>query len=717
MDKKISEETNGTPAVGTDELRIRRGSNNFKLALNAILALFKADADVSHAIGYAHSHINATALANVSGTNTGDEDATSIKSKLGITTLSGSNTGDQDLSALISSMHTRQHAVTSASDHAAASSGDYGKFLRANLTTGTLEWAMITGGSTNFSKLLIVDPNGNDSTGTKGDISKPYLTIEAAVAAASSGDTIEVMPGAYTPATNLAKDGVIYSFHQGAVVTKSTIGAIFDYVASGGYTSDINILGSGSFSKISATGAIFTCVNANISNIVLNFDRMVSTKDKCINVSTAAGKTCVIMGNLVSSSANNAIYGDNSVDIHIEVDAIISTAAAALAFYYIGYSFVSARLISSTSGYGMDCGYNVFKYNIINVGYCTGSTFGYITHVYDQMPICITGNTNSISNEGTHTSLNGRCAALTNTGSFNGGIINSLTCTAGSVNSKFLSNDYNSYITVSGGLATLDISEVNTWIPKIAVSGTGKLITNGDISFTSQYGDDSIFKVTAGTWISNGNIKVGGSTNFQTYFEIINLSGTGIAIINGLVENLSSTRPTAPVIRKTGGTLILNGAILRKNNTYHQFIHCPTAAQDVKIYSKGVSTNGTSGELLSAKARKDSLTVTAVATTTIVLNDGSGAAETFTETDTTTYNTTTLMAARMVDLINASATLDITSAVVATNNFTIEADVPGVNYTQSGLVNLVNTPFRLNSFAITNLTPGAVLIEDTDVTF
>jgi hypothetical protein len=40
-------------------------------------------------------------LGNTSGTNTGDETATTIKSKLGITTLSGSNTGDQDLSGLV----------------------------------------------------------------------------------------------------------------------------------------------------------------------------------------------------------------------------------------------------------------------------------------------------------------------------------------------------------------------------------------------------------------------------------------------------------------------------------------------------------------------------------------------------------------------------------------------------------------------------------------
>jgi hypothetical protein len=41
-------------------------------------------------------------LSNTSGTNTGDETATTIKTKLGIATLSGSNTGDQILPTLVS---------------------------------------------------------------------------------------------------------------------------------------------------------------------------------------------------------------------------------------------------------------------------------------------------------------------------------------------------------------------------------------------------------------------------------------------------------------------------------------------------------------------------------------------------------------------------------------------------------------------------------------
>lgn len=44
---------------------------------------------------------DATKLAAITGTNTGDETTATIKTKLGITTLSGSNTGDQNLASVL----------------------------------------------------------------------------------------------------------------------------------------------------------------------------------------------------------------------------------------------------------------------------------------------------------------------------------------------------------------------------------------------------------------------------------------------------------------------------------------------------------------------------------------------------------------------------------------------------------------------------------------
>ncbi|CAB4149254.1 LbR_YadA-like domain containing protein, partial [uncultured Caudovirales phage] len=59
-------------------------------------------ADISDSLNKRYvTDANLTTIGNQSGTNTGDETVTTIKTKLGITTLSGSNTGDQDLSTLM----------------------------------------------------------------------------------------------------------------------------------------------------------------------------------------------------------------------------------------------------------------------------------------------------------------------------------------------------------------------------------------------------------------------------------------------------------------------------------------------------------------------------------------------------------------------------------------------------------------------------------------
>ena len=81
-------------------------ANNDILYYDSATLLWKARS-ITTTLGYTPANINgdtftgAISATNLSGTNTGDETITTIKSKLGITTLSGSNTGDQDLSGLV----------------------------------------------------------------------------------------------------------------------------------------------------------------------------------------------------------------------------------------------------------------------------------------------------------------------------------------------------------------------------------------------------------------------------------------------------------------------------------------------------------------------------------------------------------------------------------------------------------------------------------------
>jgi hypothetical protein len=102
-----------------------------------------------------------------------------------------------------------------------------------NNTGGTFNVSGITT-STNISRTLFVDPNGNDSTAVKGDIFKPYANLYAAKSAATSGDTIYVLPGTWTydnrtsngnpyngqmeTLVNLWKNNVNYYFSPGTKV-------------------------------------------------------------------------------------------------------------------------------------------------------------------------------------------------------------------------------------------------------------------------------------------------------------------------------------------------------------------------------------------------------------------------------------------------------------------------------------------------------------------
>src|SRR5881394_127131 len=88
-----------------------------------------------------------------------------------------------------------------------------------------------------------VAKNGNNSTGARGDASKPFLTLGAAKTNAVSGDTIFVMPGTYDEA-NLLKHGVNWHFFNGAKViyTGADSISIFDDSPNGPNTNITSVI-------------------------------------------------------------------------------------------------------------------------------------------------------------------------------------------------------------------------------------------------------------------------------------------------------------------------------------------------------------------------------------------------------------------------------------------------------------------------------------------
>jgi hypothetical protein len=118
-------------------------------------------------------------LNNVSGSNSGDETAATIKTKLGVTTLSGSNTGDQDLSSFATST-----ALNNKVDKVSGkdlSTNDYSSTEKAKL-------AGITGTNTGDQDLT----GKVDKVTGKGLSTNDYTSTEqtklAAITGTNSGD-------------------------------------------------------------------------------------------------------------------------------------------------------------------------------------------------------------------------------------------------------------------------------------------------------------------------------------------------------------------------------------------------------------------------------------------------------------------------------------------------------------------------------------------------
>ena len=108
-----------------------------------------------------------------------------------------------------------------------------GTTVLTNVTGGTFSISGYYTGTTNLGNILFVSSYGNDSTGQKGYIDKPYLTLKAARDAASSGDTVYVFPQTFIfdnrdsnsnywnsriDDINLWKNGVSYYFESGCKI-------------------------------------------------------------------------------------------------------------------------------------------------------------------------------------------------------------------------------------------------------------------------------------------------------------------------------------------------------------------------------------------------------------------------------------------------------------------------------------------------------------------
>jgi hypothetical protein len=121
-----------------------------------------------------------------------------------------------------------------------------GTYLK-KITKANLETSLSINDTLLAGKIVYVDSvNGSDSTGTRGNVGLPFLTLAAAQTAASSGDQIDVYPGSYTITATLGKAGVNWNLRPGVTITAtSATGTAIAVFGDGGTAKTFRVTGAG----------------------------------------------------------------------------------------------------------------------------------------------------------------------------------------------------------------------------------------------------------------------------------------------------------------------------------------------------------------------------------------------------------------------------------------------------------------------------------------
>ena len=190
--------------------------------------------------------------------------------------------------------------------------------------------------------------NGNDSTGVRGRLQLPFLTLGAAKTAAVSGDTIVVLPGNYSE-KNLAKSGVNWHFFNGAVVNYSGAvgGGIFD-TNTFGSACTFMVSGNGVF-KVTSEPSPVPLVKSGFGgdNIKIDCDRI-----EAIGSALDAAGTVLIRCNEMKSTSAACVTAFTSANVTIHANKISSSGGHAVEISG-GTSEIIARWISSSAGKGI----------------------------------------------------------------------------------------------------------------------------------------------------------------------------------------------------------------------------------------------------------------------------------------------------------------------------------------------------------------------------
>jgi hypothetical protein len=432
--------------------------------------------------------------------------------------------------------------------------GADGEMIIADSTETTgLKWVNVTAG---FK--IVVSGGGTNKIGT-------------ALAGASAGDVVIVDAGVYVEENNIAKNGVRTHYMAGAIVQKTTAGALYDI---SGFTSDVVITGDAVFETTNQLMLISSLMSANIH---IEYLSATSTATNLISIPTqntfsgnlyvngkykslSSGGSCVfverqdsgatlgvkIEGGKYESTTAYGIYISQLVrrrTIVINIEEAITAHSTNQALYVGGYAVASGV-----------CNISVRAGRIQG----TNALYTYLQMVDDSSRLDINVDAHIIGNVS----------------------INSFTA--------FKRISHNFYGSIRNGTITINTTEADKRFEPVVFyaaltactitsGGTGSVIFNGALNsctlnlnhnavwtlngMLERYTSGSLGTFTAGTLINNNRmVNIGTNSNLSTNIVWdFTINGTKL-INNGIIESqlitFTGTPSRLPLITFLSGTII-----------------------------------------------------------------------------------------------------------------------------------------------------------------
>lgn len=573
----------------------------------------------------------------------------------------------------------------------------------------------------NNGNILYVATTGSDADSTRaghiGSPNLPFLTIDAAVAAATSGDMIYVFSGEYTVASNIAKNGVRLYFEEDTTVTMTAAGTMFDLT---GITSGFEVLGYANFVKSTNTGSVVYFNSASGQTIKFQAKSVTSSVASPVFYVQSGGVSHILHIDTVTSSASSIIfinYGTGGGAFDIKGFAWRSTAASVITgqwWYYTGLTINVYSFESTTSA--TIATYNIGALFNLNIAYFKGAQYALTSGDGHSKNINVVSSYCSGINDGGESNkyrVTGYCET------YNGSV--------------FIHMDSCSYVTVGGGYCKT-MCEYTPGITYPSVYQTGGTL---DVVFgRSVYG--TIFTCSGGTMniygaapygqtsINADRTINGGTVNIYSKFTYgygldpsyfgftgINLSSGTLRLCNAIHNVGNSNRAFG--IEWSGGNLILEDATIVTSNQYAHAIRSTSPNQVIKLTGKFSSNRIEDDAVLGGKYHEWQWSVGPIAVSQAVING-----ITVSESDTVTYNTQAKIAQRMAELINAHPVLSTTLIAFQDNpgsdtTFKVRHQQKGPTFTASNGLNLSYSIVRFGSYPMTTIGSG-LMICDSNIT-